>query len=412
MHVVMSGVAHNGRESLLESRLIPRSAAASVLSAGTVAESSAVGVTYGGPSGASIASTLLRNVKQEVEIEEDSGKKKKSKGGGKRERSGNFGDTSKSLIKKGIVDLDSHSHNGKLHVSDHELEAITGQGSLPCSQVSSAVSTPTHDGHSYLSEEAVQVVGESVGMGDDCPSSLESESTHCPSYTLCNLDEDQRANKQAFSPNSGYGHFMRSMQEECPRSDSSSTSRIEPLGKSGLNRSDSDRSSIFESIKGTCEHFDTEYWERSCNKGVLTVDMNPDMLPKFSSEYKGSGLEAEGMFNSLLDQDETFSSNQSVPSMSLSVDSTHQGVPSEGAAVSIIEVNQCLPSPRETTPIKHHECSSNVYSVSTSEEQELKNQSCQQAHQLNVSQSEKVSNPKIRRKRSQSQPQPMIAAPG
>ena len=100
-------------------------------------QNSAVGSFYGSPGRGSAASEFLRSLKHDVENEEEGSKKKRGKGGGRKDKINRLGETNRHLMKKGIVDLEPHlntqfevSNSGTAGNTSTSLPFVSSTGNL------------------------------------------------------------------------------------------------------------------------------------------------------------------------------------------------------------------------------------------------------------------------------------------
>lgn len=197
-----------------------------------MAQNSALGVSYGSPRGGSAASKLLRNVKEEVEIEEEGGRKKKAKGGGKREKGQRLVETNKHLMKKGILDLDSYSttrNRGRRHGSG--LTSTLPHSVTPRAHSADMRRPVSHYGYAFVPEATQSRVNSGVlvaGAGGNMrvlengasPTGGQSfqfpqdASEKYPSLSKWVEEPARAAGEQAASPDSGYGNTPDNVRTE------------------------------------------------------------------------------------------------------------------------------------------------------------------------------------------------------
>ena len=203
-----------------------------VPTATTVAQNSALGVSFGSPGGGSAASKLLRNVKEEVENEEEGGRKRKAKGGGKREKGPRLVETNKHLMKKGIVDLDSYSttrSRGRRH--DPGLTSTLPHSVTPRTHSADVRRPVSHYGCAFVPEATqnrfnpgvlvagaggnMRVLENGASPNGGQPFQFPQDANEKYS-SLCKWVEEptRAAGEQAASPDSGYGNTPDNVRTE------------------------------------------------------------------------------------------------------------------------------------------------------------------------------------------------------
>ena len=248
-----------------------------------VVQSSALGMSYGSPGGASAASTLLRNVKQDVESEEE-GKKKKGKGGGKREKGAKFVDANKHLMKKGILELDPCvAKDSVSRLSDqqpgtsatlppqHSPRSHPTDTCRPVLFYQSAAVPDTlvgRDGSGVQTGVLVAGAGGSMRMLENGTSPNEGRPFLYPG----DLSGDQRweeerartISEQASSPDSGYGNTPDNVGTEQSSESSRMALKQHLAVSSGPSRSASERSSSSDSVTLTRDQAFSDHGASFC----------------------------------------------------------------------------------------------------------------------------------------------------
>ena len=235
-----------------------RSVGVSIPATGVVVRNSALGVSYEGTSPEATASTLLRSVKQGMENEEDTRKRRgKGVGGGKKlkDKSPRFVNANKHLIKKGILELDSRASDNNIHASSSTLPP-----SLPSTASRSKESLRPH---SFCITSSNGLPGDVPIVNDIKPGGvlvaaargsmrmLREQSPEDQQSVLCHPGGNP-AGQLAFSPDSGYGNTPDAMRTQSSSmtidGGGLSTQRLTVTSNHTLSRSSSGRTSSSESV--------------------------------------------------------------------------------------------------------------------------------------------------------------------